>query len=354
MFQSLRYQIHVLFTRIRHFIMDDASSNIIPFVGVGPSPVSLDAVAASKYPQVRHVDDVFVKVCWYKRPNHPYHEFLVFHVQTCGTFAKKSVILVERGVSAESQNFEEEEPEYPDSQGHYELEVENSEAAPSTPQRAPRRSVGEIVLTSSSSISSSFIPDSPSQDVLVFSGNGDDLFISPGAILCRRLTITQAVFSIAQLVTLVRVVHDHHRAYRLLQYQCYWFSGVIYDTIKLKCQGRETVYDHEQQLGTFGGFRVRMGKRDTPDVVSRKYDAAWVVVKNEIRQKQQRQQRLEQAEGRADMEAHARQEAETRADMEARARQEAEARAEAAERARQRAEEQLRQLVAQQSRGHRV
>ncbi|KAF8577271.1 hypothetical protein K439DRAFT_1622205 [Ramaria rubella] len=321
--------------------MDDKSTNIIPFVGVGPSPVSLDAVAASKYPQVRHVDDVFVKeVCWFKRPNHPYHEFLVFHVQTCGTFVKKSVILVERGVSAESQHFEEEKPEYPDSQGNYELEVENSEAAPSTPQRASRRSVGEIALTSSSSISSSFIPDSPSQDVLIFSGNGDDLFISPGAILCCQFTIPQAVFSIAQLVTLVRVVHDHHRAYRLLQYQCYWFSGIIYDTIKLKCQGEETAYDHEEQLGTFGGLRVRMGKRDTLDIVSKKYDAAWVIVKNEIRQKRQRQQRMEQAEARADMEA--------------RARQEAEARAEAAERARQRAEEQLRQFVAQQSREHRA
>ncbi|KAF8585181.1 hypothetical protein K439DRAFT_1077017 [Ramaria rubella] len=287
-------------------------------------------------------------------PSHPYHEFLVFHVQTCGTSVKKSVILVERGVSAESRHFEEEEPEYPDAQGNYELEIENPDAAPSTPQRAPRRSIAEIALTSSSSISSSFIPDSPSQDVLVFSGNGDDLFISPGAILCRQLTISQAVFSIAQLVTLVRVVHDHHRAYRLLQYQCYWFSGVIYDTIKLKCQGKETVYEHQEQLGTFGGLRVRMGKRDTLDIVSRKYDAAWVVVRNEIRQKRQRQQRMEQAEGRADMEARARREAEARANVEARARQE-EARArQEAERARQRAEEQLRQLVAQQSRGHRA
>ncbi|KAF8579189.1 hypothetical protein K439DRAFT_1620742 [Ramaria rubella] len=195
MFQSLRYQIHILFTRIRHFIMDDTSTNIIPFMGVGPSPVSLDAIAVSKYPQVRHVNDVFVKeVCWFKRPNHPYHKFLLFHVQTCGMPVKKSVILVEQGISTESQPFEEAEPEYPDSQGNYKLEVENSEVAPSTPQCAPCRSVGEIALMSSSSISSSFIPDSPSQDVLISSGNRDNLFISPGTILCRQLMITQAVF----------------------------------------------------------------------------------------------------------------------------------------------------------------
>ncbi|KAF8580480.1 hypothetical protein K439DRAFT_1619771 [Ramaria rubella] len=134
MFQSLRYQIHVLFTKIRHFVMDDTSTNIIPFVGVG-LPVSLEAVPASKYPQLRHVDDVFVKkICWFKRPKHPYHEFLAFHVETLGAPVKKSVILVERGVSADSQPSAEAEPEYPDSEGNYELEVENSEEAPSTPQ----------------------------------------------------------------------------------------------------------------------------------------------------------------------------------------------------------------------------
>ncbi|KAF8590147.1 hypothetical protein K439DRAFT_1628053 [Ramaria rubella] len=344
MFQSLRYQIHVLFTKIRHFVMDDTSTNIIPFVGV-ELPVSLQAVPASKYPQLRHVDDVFIKrICWFKRPKHPYHEFLVFHVETIGTPVKKSVIMVERGVSAEHQPSADEEPEYPDSEGNYELEVENSEEAPSTPQRAPRRSVGETALTSSWSLSSSFIPDSPSQDVLTFSGTGDDLFITPGAILCRQLKITDATFTIAQLVVLVRVVHDHHRAYRLLQYQCYWFSKVIYDVIKLKCGGDETANGHERQLGKFGGIRVRMGKKDTFEIVSKKYDAAWAIVKNEVRQKRRRQQkaaedaekakRIDQVEAELDSERRARQEVEM-------ARQAAEADRDAAEHARQEAEAEL-------------
>ncbi|KAF8582588.1 hypothetical protein K439DRAFT_140008 [Ramaria rubella] len=289
MFQSLRYQIHVLFTRVRHFVMDDTSTNVIPFADQeGNRPVSLEAVPASKKPMVRHVDNVFVKkVCWFKRPKHPYHEYLVFHVETPSTPVKKSVILVERGVSADSQLPAEAEPEQPDSQGNYELEVENPEEAPSTPQRAPRRSIGETALTSSSSLSSSFIPDRLSEDVLTFSGNGDDLFIDPGAILCRQLKIREPTFSIAQLVVLVRVVHDHHRAYRLLQYQCYWFSRVIYDVIKLYS---ETVNNRERPPGTFGGIRVRMGKQNTLDIVSKKYDAAWAIVKNEIQQKRRRQQ----------------------------------------------------------------
>ncbi|KAF8579401.1 hypothetical protein K439DRAFT_1638016, partial [Ramaria rubella] len=337
MFQSLRYQIHVLFTRIRHFVMDDTSSGIIPFADYdGNNPVPLEAVPASNNPLVRHADDIFLtKVCWSKRRSSPYHEFLIFYVKKPGEPGKrikKSVILVERGVYEHAHIPAEAEDEQPDSEGNYELQVQSSEEAPSTPPRVPRPSVVETITTSPSSLSFSFSfsSDRPSEDVLTFSGNGDDLFIRqrlPDADVYRKLEIGEQTFSLAQLVVLVRVVHDHHRGYRLLEYQCYWFARVIYDAIQAR--GREcieSVYNGPRQLGKFDRIGVKLGKRDTLAIVLRKYDTAWAIVKNEIQQKRWRQQKAaEDAEKakRIDQEILARQQADQRADMEAHARQEA-------------------------------
>ncbi|KAF8575854.1 hypothetical protein K439DRAFT_1623257, partial [Ramaria rubella] len=207
----------------------------------------------------------------------------------------------------------------------------SSEEAPSTPPRVPRPSVVETITTSPSSLSFSFSfsSDRPSEDVLTFSGNGDDLFIRqrlPDADIYRKLEIGEQTFSLAQLVVLVRVVHDHHRGYRLLEYQCYWFARVIYDAIQAR--GREcieSVYNGPRQLGKFDRIGVKLGKRDTLAIVLQKYDTAWAIVKNEIQQKRWRQQKAaEDAEKakRIDQEILARQQADKRADMEARARQE--------------------------------
>jgi hypothetical protein len=253
--------------------------------------------------------NVFVKrVEWWKKDDSPFHEFLLFFVEekreSENEFPRKSVFLVDRNIADGSINKDDpaQEVGQPIRLTLYK-DADLTEAIPpeciSKARQAPRASLAADVLAYSVRLKKRTLK---AGDRMVFSTNGTTSFIhtNPGDMLCRTLIIHGEFVSVPEIAALTRVVHDHHRSYDLMEFQCYWYSEIIYNTTqtlvrkaikdqKLSLEKRlfEDIL-HKTKLKTgqfqFGSKQsyVKRGEPETPIRVYTEYLAAWDGMKQEI------------------------------------------------------------------------
>jgi hypothetical protein len=87
-------------------------------------------------------------------------------------------------------------------------------------------------------MSSSFsITEPDAADDCYFSLDGTECFLSTHlwetSQTCCTLDIIEGYLTVPQVVVLARTVHDYYQSYNWWAYQCYWYSEVMYNTIKM-------------------------------------------------------------------------------------------------------------------------
>ena len=290
--QLWNWYTHNLYTQIQIFLMGENRGFLFQ-TGVRHDSVSYTPHSACATNEILGAENIFIThVDWRKRSVSPYHEYLVVYVQeerSDGAKPRKSVVMIEREVSNLVAEEDSKEP-----QTKAPTLIFTRDGREMSP---PTRRLLEI-LNHKSHKSLSKKKTFSAADHLTFSLDGTDSLIKgqwPSDV-CRRLTINGAHVSVTQLAVLTRVVHDHCRSYRLLDYQCYWFAEVIYITIKelVECSikssssgsCRDDCGPSPLNHGYFelGGvsFEVTRGGEDTPRLISEEYQAAWSEYQEEI------------------------------------------------------------------------
>ena len=76
----------------------------------------------------------------------------------------------------------------------------------------------------------------PAEDRICFSLDSTNTFVYKGKkdnYACHTLHIRGDFVSVTEIAVLARTIHEFHINYNSWCYQCYWFTGTMYNTIKL-------------------------------------------------------------------------------------------------------------------------
>ena len=183
--------------------------------------------------QIFQAQDISItRVEWHKITVAPYHEYLLVYVEekrSDGVKPRKSVIMIEREVS----NLVAEKEVPREAQTNLAFWV-NGRKIPPTCRLAGEdtevaKDTGNVVSQQSFKFKSSKSPSTKTFSAanhLTFSSDGTDSLRAGQyhCVPCRRLSIDGAHMSVTQLAGLTRVVHEHRRSYKWLEYQFYWFT----------------------------------------------------------------------------------------------------------------------------------
>ena len=271
--------------------------------------VQLRVSLAAATPNVQYAHDIaVVRVEFRKMMSPPFHEFLVFHVEEQSPRHAKAIIIAERFVASSGTPEKKEDS----SDGHElvvsdnwlnpqprdstsDLQPQDINSHPQGQDQCRRKSTGatSFIATSSyasslsSAILASFIPKKPSFDLLTFVNLPNNyLETLDKNELCKSFSIPKHTFSVSQLAVLANVVHEHHQSYDLLEFQCFWYAAVIYNTILWNCQRKHRVEEVElpaaDRLGKFGNIHVKLGRLSTTAEILKKYEKEWKVTHKKI------------------------------------------------------------------------
>lgn len=291
--QVLTWYTKDLLTRLRYHIMGNPNDGLLfnsADSGSRRAHVAFTVSGACGNRVVYFADNVFVTyVEWRKRCAFPYHEFLVFHVKerrSDGQPPRVSFITVDRFIGDRKpdpdQNSDEESDQKPEPTPDAELDLgpllnftENGN--PTLSPHVPEFKAIPAFLQSSQSVQAWSFPSSqqPAGDRICFSLDGTDAFVrerKKDDYACRTLHIRGDYVSVTEIAVLARTIHEFHINYDSWCYQCYWFAGTMYNTIKLSIdmststpqmpRGDPLAYDDEDHTPRVpaGNFRWKSSK----------------------------------------------------------------------------------------------
>lgn len=86
--------------------------------------------------------------------------------------------------------------------------------------------------------------------------------------------------SAAQLFVMTQILHDEKPAYKVLDGQCYWLAGMLWEMIRKKFGVSMIVVEKTAKAGTFSGLKItRIGLAEVEGVLG-KFDEAWTSFAN--------------------------------------------------------------------------
>ena len=303
MLHRFLYNAHSLFLRFCSLFME--TNPHIFFQSPLPYVLSVD-VAARTNTSFEFADHLFVvKFEYMKAVTLPFHEFLVFYIEDKNSSSCKGIVRVDRWANhvptseTESGNATQAaDPEGRELGSVLDSNLSLSEvSAPSVDYHDSKRkslstSSRQIVLSpsaSSSGMIASLLPEKPSGDYFTFvDAKASTNYLETVEMhdTCRRVSIKKGVFSVAELVVLANVVHQHHPNYNILEFQCYWYASTIFDMVKNKFKKyvREDILPAANKVFTFKTLPVPTRPLEIPQELIDEYKTQWEMAKKSAKE----------------------------------------------------------------------
>ncbi|KAG2063094.1 hypothetical protein BDR04DRAFT_1199581 [Suillus decipiens] len=115
-----------------------------------------------------------------------------------------------------------------------------------------------------------------------------------------ELQFTSARPSAHQLSVLLSVIHQHSRAYKVRQYQCYWYAHTVWEVLK---RISPDCFETEESAVRSSYRGLTIDKADSVDEIYNKYGKEWACVEQEaadLRRKEEKQAQQLRMEGQAE------------------------------------------------------